>query len=148
MSKNQEERGPAAKPEVNVSPERLIEAARGVYENAYAPYSHYPVAAAVIADNGEIYTGVNVENAAYGLTICAERAAIFQAVAAGEREIRAIAVCTGEGVSPCGSCRQVMREFATELPIFLVDGSGNSRETSLSRLLPESFGPEDLPRGS
>lgn len=127
---------------------RLEKAACTVRQQAYAPYSHFLVGAAVLGASGDIYTGVNVENAAYGLTICAERAAIFQAVAAGEREIRAIAVCTGEGVSPCGSCRQVMREFATELPIFLVDGGGNSRETSLSRLLPESFGPEDLPGGS
>lgn len=126
---------------------QLEEAACAVRRRAYAPYSHFRVGAAVLGANGDVYTGVNVENAAYGLTICAERAAIFQAVAAGEREIQAVAVCTGEGVSPCGSCRQVMREFATELPVFLVDGAGNSRETNLRMLLPDSFGPEDLPGG-
>ena len=89
-----------------------------------------------------------MENAAYGLTICAERAAIFKAITAGERTIRAVAVCTGQGVAPCGSCRQVMREFAAELPVYLVDEAGNSRETSLKALLPEAFGPEDLPDGA
>lgn len=126
---------------------QLEKAACAVRQRAYAPYSHFQVGAAVLGATGDIYTGVNVENAAYGLTICAERAAIFQAVAAGEREIRAVAVCTREGVSPCGSCRQVMREFAAELPVFIVDGAGKSREASLRALLPDSFGPEDLPDG-
>lgn len=125
----------------------LEKAACAARRQAYAPYSHFAVGAAVLGGGGEIYTGVNVENAVYGLTICAERAAIFQAVAAGEREIRAVAVCTSNGAAPCGSCRQVMREFAEECPVFLVDDAGNSREATLNALLPESFGPEDLRGG-
>lgn len=112
---------------------------------AYAPYSGFQVGAAVLAGSGAIYTGVNVENVAFNPTICAERVAIFQAIAAGERQLLAIAVCTETGATPCGPCRQVMREFARDLPVYICDTSGNSRETSLSALLPDSFGPEDLP---
>jgi cytidine deaminase len=112
---------------------------------AYAPYSGFQVGAAVLAGSGAIYTGVNVENVAFNPTICAERVAIFQAIAAGERQLLAVAVCTETGATPCGPCRQVMREFARDLPVYICDTSGNSRETSLSALLPDSFGPEDLP---
>lgn len=113
-------------------------------QNAYAPYSGFAVGAAVLAGSGAIYRGVNVENAAYDPTICAERVAIFSAIAAGERQILALAVCTENGVTPCGPCRQVMREFAQDLPIYICDTAGNSRETNLTALLPDSFGPEDL----
>lgn len=112
--------------------------------NAYAPYSGFCVGAAVLGGSGAIYPGVNVENAAYGPTICAERVAIFSAITAGESQILAIAVCTENGATPCGSCRQVMREFARDLPVFICDTAGNSHETSLAALLPDSFGPEDL----
>ncbi|MDT8306877.1 MAG: cytidine deaminase [Anaerolineae bacterium] len=123
----------------------LEAAACQVRDNAYAPYSGFRVGAAVLAGSGAIYSGVNVENAAYNPTICAERAAIFAAISAGERELRAVAVCTGTGATPCGPCRQVMREFARDLPVYIIDTAGNSRETSLSALLPDAFGPEDLP---
>jgi cytidine deaminase len=113
-------------------------------ERAYAPYSRFRVGAAVLTGSGAIYRGVNVENAAYNPTICAERVAIFSAVAAGELDIVAVAVCTENGATPCGPCRQVMREFARDLTVYICDTAGNSRETSLAALLPDSFGPEDL----
>jgi len=128
-----------------VGPQALIEAARSVYDNAYAPYSHYRVAAAVLADDGTIYTGCNVENAVYPLTICAERAAIFKAISDGARKIVALAVVTANGGSPCGACRQVMREFGEdEMPIYIADVTGAYRTHTLGELLPESFSGDDL----
>ncbi len=124
---------------------KLIAAACAARQRAYAPYSHYMVGAAVLADDGQIYTGVNVENASYGLTICAERAAVFAMVAAGGRRLQAVAVCTGNGGSPCGACRQVLAEFAADVPVFLSDTAGQTRRTSLLTLLPDHFGSEDLP---
>lgn len=125
--------------------EDLERAACESQERAYAPYSKFRVGAAVLAESGRIYTGVNVENASYGLTMCAERVAIFKAAAAGERAIRAVAVCTDGGVTPCGACRQVMREFARgPISVYLIDAEGGGRETTLDALLPDSFGPEDL----
>ena len=128
-----------------VGPQDLIEAAQSVYDNAYAPYSHYRVAAAVLADDGTIYTGCNVENAVYPLTICAERAAIFKAISNGARKIVALTVVTANGGSPCGACRQVMREFGTdEMPIYVADVTGAYRTHTLGELLPESFSSADL----
>ena len=123
----------------------LISAACEARTRAYARYSHYDVGAAVLTGDGRIFTGANVENAVYGLTICAERAAVFTAVSAGHRRIKAIAVCTQNAGSPCGACRQVLSEFAGDIPVWLVDGEGNVRETSQSALLPDQFGPEHLP---
>ena len=124
----------------------LINHAQAAYQQAYVPYSHYPVGAAALFSSGKVYSGCNVENASYGLTVCAERNAIFQAVAQGERELKgiAIAVPTEEFPSPCGACRQVIREFAVDCPVVLVNGQGMTRVTSLKVLLPESFGPEFL----
>lgn len=122
----------------------LEEAACSAREQAYAPYSHFAVGAAVLGGSGTIYRGVNVENASYGLTICAERSAIASAVSAGERRLRAVAVCTENGVTPCGACRQVIREFTADCPIYLLDARGNRRQTSLAELLPQSFGSSDL----
>jgi cytidine deaminase len=125
---------------------KLLQEAKIAYENAYAPYSHYKVGAAVLWDSGRITTGSNVENAAYGLTLCAERNAIFQGTAQGERRIKAIAVVVpAENMpAPCGSCRQVIREFATDCNIFLMNGKEEIKATSLQVLLPDSFGPEFL----
>ena len=125
---------------------RLYDAARTVLPNAHAPYSNFPVAAALLADDGQIYVGVNVENAAYPLGTCAERQAVGTAVTAGARTFRAIVIVTAteETIPPCGSCRQVLREFSKELPIVLSTPAGRARSLSLSQLLPESFGPEDL----
>jgi cytidine deaminase len=140
----------ASQEAVQTSPERLIEAARAAYASAYAPYSCYRVAAAVVAENGAIHTGVNVENAVYPLTMCAERTAIFSAISAGARRILALAVVTANGGAPCGSCRQVMREFARdEVPVYISDIDGNYRTRTLSELLPDSFSTDDLcPRPS
>jgi cytidine deaminase len=99
------------------------------------------VGAAVFAANGQIYAGCNVENASYGLTICAERAAVFQAVAGGVQQLLAIAIATTKGVTPCGACRQVLSEFAEDMPILLVDPAApmNLVEMSLNQLLPHRF---------
>ncbi|OLN30467.1 cytidine deaminase [Desulfosporosinus metallidurans] len=131
--------------EVEVQQE-LIHLAKAAYQQAYVPYSHYPVGAAVLFSSGKIYSGCNVENASYGLTVCAERNAIFQAVAQGERKLKgiAIAVPTDEFPSPCGACRQVIREFAVDCPVILINGQGETRVTNLKTLLPDAFGPEYL----
>lgn len=126
--------------------QELIDRAQAAYRNAYVPYSHYPVGAAALFSSGVVYCGCNVENASYGLTVCAERNAIFQAVAQGDRDLKgiAIAVPTDAFPSPCGACRQVIREFALDCPVILINGSGQTRQTSLGALLPEAFGPEFL----
>ncbi len=126
----------------------LIEHALAARKKAYAPYSKYKVGAALLTATGEIYEGCNVENAAYGLCMCAERTAVFKAVSEGVREFSAIAVATENGGSPCGSCRQVLREFAPNLTVIITDVAGNFRETTLAQLLPDSFGPEHLPETS
>lgn len=123
----------------------LISAACEVRARAYARYSRYEVGAAVLTDDGQLFTGANVENAVYGLTMCAERAAVFTAVSAGHRRIAALAVCTQNGGTPCGACRQVLSEFAGDIPVWLVDMAGNVQETSLGSLLPDQFGSGHLP---
>lgn len=126
--------------------DELTRLAQEAYKNAYVPYSHYPVGAATLWGSGRIVSGCNVENASYGLTICAERNAIFHAASLGERELRAVAIAvpTEAYPSPCGACRQVLREFAQECLVILVNGKGQTKTTSLKALLPESFGPEFL----
>ncbi|HBW34959.1 cytidine deaminase [Desulfosporosinus sp. BICA1-9] len=124
----------------------LSNRAQAAYGQAYVPYSHYPVGAAALFSSGEIYSGCNVENASYGLTVCAERNAIFQAVARGERKLKGIAIAVPTDVfpSPCGACRQVIREFAEDCLVYLINGQGETKVTSLKALLPEAFGPEYL----
>jgi cytidine deaminase len=124
--------------------DNLIRAAIAVRQNAYAPYSNYQVGAAILTEKGRVFTGVNVENAVYGLTICAERTAVFKAISEGCCEILAVVVATKNGGSPCGACRQVLTEFAGDVPVWLVNAQGNGRETTLNTLLPDHFGPEDL----
>ncbi|MBE2222399.1 MAG: cytidine deaminase [Anaerolineae bacterium] len=124
--------------------EALIQAAIDARKQSYSPYSKYAVGAALLADNGRFYTGCNVENVSYGLTICAERTAVVKMVSDGVRHIEAIVVCTENAGSPCGACRQVLAEFAGDVPVWLVDANGNGRETSLYTLLPDHFGPEHL----
>jgi cytidine deaminase len=124
--------------------ESLVTAASEARGRAYAPYSRFPVGAAVLA-GGEVYTGCNVENASYGLTICAERSAVFAAVAAGRRRIDAVAV-VGDApvpVAPCGACRQVLHEFGPEMLVIMA-GRGETVTRPLRELLPLAFGPEDL----
>lgn len=125
--------------------QELIEKALEVRLNAYAPYSNYEVGAALLTKSGKIFTGVNVENAAYPDSICAERSAIFNAVSAGERDFKAIAVATRNGGTPCGSCRQVMSEFGLDIEVLLVDEEGNLvRRSTVGDLLPGAFLPTDL----
>jgi cytidine deaminase len=125
---------------------RLTAAARAVNERAYAPYSKFAVGAAVLTESGDIFSGCNVENASYGLTICAERNAVFAAVAAGHRRLRACAIFVpGDKVAaPCGACRQVLREFGATMEILSTCGSGEEMRATLEELLPHSFGPESL----
>jgi cytidine deaminase len=123
----------------------LIDAAVHVRRWAYAPYSHYPVGAAVLAASGRIYDGVNVENAAYPTGICAERVAVFKAVSEGERQLSAVAVVTENGGSPCGACRQVLSEFGPQMLVLIADQEGRLlQETTMNELLPGAFGPQDL----
>jgi cytidine deaminase len=123
----------------------LIELANAARERAYVPYSNYPVGAALRTKNGKVYTGVNIENAAYPQTMCAERVAIFKAVSEGEKEFDVISVVTNNGGSPCGGCRQVMAEFGLDTIVLMADGEGNLvKETTVKELLPEAFTPEKL----
>src|SRR5687767_4372971 len=119
----------------------LLDAARAARRNAYAPYSDFPVGAALLDNEGRIFTGVNVENASYGLTTCAERAAIAKAISEGARSFRAIAVAgpTDEPCPPCGSCRQILHEFAPHLQVVISEAAGEPRILPLSVLLPEAF---------
>ncbi len=125
---------------------RLEKAARSSATRAYAPYSKFPVGAAVLGGSGRIYTGCNVENASYGLCNCAERTAIFSAVAAGEKEVRAVAVFTPTPLptAPCGACRQVINEFGPDAVVISVCDTKNRIDTRVSALLPAAFGPGDL----
>jgi cytidine deaminase len=126
--------------------QHLIQLANEVRKNAYVPYSHYRVGAALRSKSGRIFTGVNVESAAYPTTMCAERTAVFKAVSEGEREFDAIAVVTDNGGSPCGSCRQVLAEFGLDTVVLIADGEGRlHHEMTLSDLLPEAFTPNHLP---
>jgi cytidine deaminase len=123
----------------------LVDLANEARRCAYAPYSHYPVGAALRTKSGKMFTGVNVENAAYPTSICAERTAVFKAVSEGEREFEVIAVVTDNGGSPCGSCRQVLAEFGLDTIVLIADGEGNLlQETTVRDLLPGAFTPEHL----
>ncbi len=123
----------------------LIDLANEARKRAYAPYSNYQVGAALRTKSGRIFTGVNVENAAYPHTMCAERVAIFKAVSEGETEFEVIAVATNNGGSPCGGCRQVMAEFGLDTIVLIADGDGHlKKEMTLSELLPEAFTPKHL----
>ena len=125
--------------------QRLIDKAAAAAERSYSPYSSYRVGAVIVAPDGAEYTGCNVENAAFGASICAEANAITNAAANGVREIDTVAVTCldGEACSPCGNCRQIMREFRVRR-VILTDQTGAPVEYSLEDLLPRSFGPEDL----
>lgn len=127
---------------------RLVQTARAAARAAYAPYSNFSVGAAVLAGSGKIFAGCNVENASYGLCNCAERTAIFAAVAAGERHIRAVAVHTATAAPtlPCGACRQVIHEFGPDALVISTCDSALRHETTLPELLPRAFGPRDLLR--
>jgi len=124
---------------------RLVQLALEAREKAYAPYSNYRVGAALVTSSGRFFTGVNVENAAYPTSICAERVAVFKAVSEGEREFVALAVVTGNGGTPCGACRQVLAEFGLGTVVLIADAEGDlKQETRVSELLPGAFGAGDL----
>lgn len=123
----------------------LIDLANQARKHAYAPYSKYAVGAALRTKSGRVFTGVNVENAAYPATICAERVAVFKAVSEGERELEAIAVVTDNGGAPCGSCRQVLAEFGLDTQVLIADGEGKLvGQKTVKELLPEAFTPKHL----
>jgi cytidine deaminase len=124
----------------------LRQAAEQARKKAYAPYSGFAVGAALLATDGTIYAGCNVENASYGLTICAERNAIAHAVACGAQQFTAVAVVTDSGVTPCGACRQVLAEFGPRMTVIVADAQGNRRIYALAELLPDAFGPGHLQR--
>src|SRR5215216_1276364 len=123
----------------------LIDVANTARQRAYAPYSNYPVGAALRTKTGRIFTGVNVENAAYPQTMCAERVAVFKAVSEGEKEFELISVVTDNGGSPCGGCRQVLAEFGLDTIVLMADRNGKLiKETTVRELLPDAFTPEQL----
>jgi len=129
--------------------QQLIEAACQARRWAYAPYSKYPVGAALLTTSGKIYDGVNVENAAYPTTMCAERVAVYKAVSEGERDFQAIVVVTENGGTPCGSCRQVLAEFGLDTLVIVARADGSLvSETPMRDLLPGAFTPADLNPGS
>jgi cytidine deaminase len=125
----------------------LVDQAAKAREKAYAPYSGFLVGAALLGRSGRVYTGCNVENAAYPLTTCAERTAVTKAVSEGERSFEALAVVTETGATPCGACRQILREFGGpngELRVLVADTQGNVRPFTIAQLLPEAFTPDQL----
>ncbi len=125
--------------------QKLIAGAHQARQRAYAPYSHYRVGAALLASNGALYLGCNVENAAYSPTCCAERVAVFKAVSEGIQNFDAIVIATENGVAPCGVCRQVLHEFSPDLIVITVDHTDHiTFEGTLRDLLPQGFGPEQL----
>ena len=129
----------------NEERQSLIDLANDARKRAYVPYSNYPVGAALRTKSGRLYTGVNVEIAAYPHTMCAERVAIFKAVSEGESEFEVIAVVTNNGGSPCGGCRQVMAEFGLDTIVLIADGDGKlQKEMTVAELLPEAFTPKHL----
>jgi cytidine deaminase len=121
--------------------QQLLDQARSAREHAYAPYSRFTVGAAVLTAAGEVFSGCNIENASLGATICAERVAIFRAVAAGHRDLTALAVIadTPEPVAPCGLCRQVLAEFSPDCRVIMANTAGRTRLTNLKDLLPLAF---------
>lgn len=134
---------------VSLSPEelaRLEAAARAACQQAYSPYSRYPVGGAVLTTDGQIFSGCNVENASFGLSLCAERNAVFHAVAAGQRGIRAVALYTPtpKPGAPCGACRQVIQEFGASAWVYACCDGEEHRSWRLEELLPDAFGPDEL----
>lgn len=135
---------------MTLSPEvrqKLVESAIEARSRAYAPYSNYQVGAAVLTQSGRIFTGANIENAAYPTTMCAERVAIFKAVSEGETDFSAIAVVTANAGMSCGGCRQVMAEFGLDTLVLVADDQGQiAQEITVRDLLPGAFTPKDLPQ--
>ncbi|KAF0109237.1 MAG: cytidine deaminase [Anaerolineaceae bacterium] len=132
---------------IDTERQSLIDLSNEARRRAYVPYSHYQVGAALRTKSGRIFTGCNIENAAYPQTMCAERVAIFKAVSEGEMEFDVLAVVTPNGGTPCGGCRQVLAEFGLETVVLVADGDGRLvLETTVGELLPGAFTPASLPR--
>ena len=121
--------------------QELVERAFTMLERSYVPYSHFPVGAALLCKDGTVFTGCNIENAAYGLTICAERTAIFKAISEGHRDFKRIVIAgkSEDYCVPCGSCRQVMQEFAPQMEVICLNGKGEAKHFALKELLPYGF---------
>jgi cytidine deaminase len=119
--------------------EKLINVARLAQKNSYSPYSKYRVGAAVLTDDDTIVSGCNVESSSYGLTCCAERVAIYSAIAQGHNKFKALAIITKNGGTPCGACRQVIWDLCGDIPIYIVDEKGKIDETTSKELLPKAF---------
>ena len=119
----------------------LCQKAIDMLDMAYVPYSHFPVGAALLCRDGTVFTGCNIENAAYGLTICAERTAIFKAISEGHRDFKRIVIAgkSEDYCVPCGSCRQVMQEFAPQMEVICLNGKGEAKHFALKELLPYGF---------
>jgi cytidine deaminase len=126
--------------------QELVRKAIEARARAYAPYSRYAVGAALLTLDGKVFTGCNVENASFGLTVCAERTAILKAVSEGEHAVKAIAVVAERGAAMCGACRQVLREFGPNADVYLADPGGNIHPTTLTKLLPGAFSGMNLKR--
>jgi len=127
---------------MTMAPQQLVDVALDALNHTYTPYSHFPVGAALLTDDDTIFKGVNIENVSFGLTNCAERTAIFSAVASGYRQFKGLVIAghTDEPIAPCGACRQVMVEFfEPEMPIWLINDSGKEIKTTIARLMPGSF---------
>lgn len=131
-----------------ITDEQLTNQAKSMLNMAYVPYSKFPVGAALLTEEGEVFTGCNIENASYGLSNCAERTALFKAISEGKRDFSKI-VITGntEGpISPCGACRQVLAEFCDpDMPVILTNSSGDTSTTTIAELLPGAFRATDMP---
>ena len=117
----------------------LCRSAHAVRSHAHAPYSRFHVGAALLAESGRVISGCNIENSTYGLTICAERVAVFKALSEGDRRFIAIAISAPELPVPCGACRQILWEFCGDIPVFVTDDHGESKQYRLADLLPEPF---------
>lgn len=127
--------------------EELTKKATDMLEKAYVPYSHFPVGAALLTKEGEVYTGCNIENASFGLTNCAERTAMFKAVSEGKKDFDYLVVTgdTEDPISPCGACRQVLAEFCeADMPVLLTNKNGDIQETTVAGLLPGAFKSGDM----
>ena len=135
-------------PLTDVQRRRLVDAAMTARQQAYVPYSHYPVGAALLTASGAVFTGCNIEIVSYGATVCGKRTAAFKAVSEGQRDFRAVAVVTSNGAAPCGICRQVLYEFGPEMTVIMADTDGQIVwEGPLADLLPLGFSPQKLAEG-
>jgi len=131
---------------MKVEYKKLINEAEKIRKRAYTPYSKFKVGAAVLCVDGKIFTGCNIENASFGLAVCAERVAIFKAISEGSTKFKAIAVVgdTDKPCSPCGACRQVISEFGEDIPLIMANLKGDVKIKKIKELLPEAFGKNDL----